>query len=203
MKHIASTTMGLVALAVLSTATIAQKPGADVQVVKEKAPGKAGAASIVTVTAAVESVDEKNRTLVLKGPRGNVFDLAVGPEVKNFAQIKAGDNLVVRYAQALTLELKKGGKALRSRTEDKGAATAQPGERPAAGAARKITVVADVTGVNTKAQTMTLRGPKRSVTIKVQDPEQLKQVKVGDQVEATYVEAAAISIEPVAKPAAK
>jgi hypothetical protein len=35
----------------------------------------------------------------------------------------------------------------------------------------------------------------------VQNPEQFKVVKVGDQVEVTYTEALALSVEPAPKPA--
>jgi hypothetical protein len=196
------TTLSLfVALAALAAApAAAQKPAAESMTVKGSTPGKATVANVAKISAWVESVDVANRLLVLKGPRGNVFDLAVGPEVKNFDQIRAGDYLVVRYAQALTLELKKGGAGIRSRTEGERGAVAEPGQRPAAGAARRVTVVADVTAVNKKQQTVTLRGPKRTVELKVRDPEQFKLIKVGDQIEATYTEAAAISIEPAKKP---
>lgn len=180
----------------------AQKPAAESVTAQGGAPGKAAAANVVRVTASVEAIDAANRVLTLKGPRGNVFDLAAGPEVKNFDKIRVGDYLVVRYAQALTLELKKGGAGIRSRTEGERSAAAEPGQRPAAGGARRVTVVADVTAKNAKQQTVTLRGPKRSVDLKVRDPEQFKLIKVGDQVEATYTEAAAISIEPAPKPAA-
>jgi len=48
-----------------------------------------------------------------------------------------------------------------------------------------------------------LRGPKRTVDLKLRDPEQIKLIKVGDQVEATYQEAVAVSVEPAKpKPAA-
>jgi len=111
--------------------------------------------------------------------------------------------VVVRYAEALTLELKKGGKELRQRSEREGSATAQPGERPGAVAGRQITVIADVTAVDRKKMIVTLRGPKRTVELKLRDPEQIKLVKVGDQVEATYQEAVAVSVEPAKpKPAA-
>lgn len=43
--------------------------------------------------------------------------------------------------------------------------------------------LADVTAVNTKRKTVTLRGPKRTVELKVRDPEQFKLIKVGDQAE--------------------
>jgi Cu/Ag efflux protein CusF len=158
---------------------------------------------VARITASVEAVDPANRTVTLKGPRGNVLTLPAGPEVKNFDQIKVGDRVVVRYVEALSLELKKGGAGIRERVESETGARAQPGERPAAGAARQVSVTADVVAVNPKRQTVTLRGPKQTVTLKVRDPKQLKLVKAGDQVEATYTEAAAISVEPAPKPAAK
>ena len=41
--------------------------------------------------------------------------------------------------------------------------------------------------------------PKQTVDLRIKDPNQLKLVKVGDQVEATYTEALAVSVEPAAK----
>ena len=76
------------------------------------------------------------------------------------------------------------------------------GDLPA-GSARQVTVIADVVAVNAKTQTLTLRGPKRTVDLRLRDPKQVKLVKVGDQVEATYTEALAVSVEPAPKPAAK
>jgi Cu/Ag efflux protein CusF len=55
-----------------------------------------------------------------------------------------------------------------------------------------------VIAVDEKASKVTLKGPQRTVDMKVNDPEQLKLIKVGDQVEATYTEAVAISLAPAA-----
>jgi len=189
----------VVLVAAASVPAFAQKPSADGATVIETTPGKGAATNVVRVTASVEAIDAANRVLALKGPRGNVFDLAVGPEVKNFDQIRVGDSLVVRYVQALTLQLKKGGSGIRERSERSDAVAAKPGERPAGAAARQITVVADVTAVDRKKMVVTLRGPKRTVDLKLRDPEQIKLIKVGDQVEATYTEAVAISVEPAPK----
>jgi hypothetical protein len=180
----------------------AQKPDAGGATVTKTEPGKGAAANVVRISASVEAIDAATRTLTLKGPRGNVVDLVAGPEVRNFDQIKVGDLVVVRYVQALSLELKKGGSAIRERSEKADAARAAPGASPAAGAARQVTVLADVVAVDAKTRTVTLRGPKRTVDLRLRDPEQIKLIKVGDQVEATYVEAAAISVEPARKPAA-
>ena len=74
---------------------------------------------------------------------------------------------------------------------------------PAGAAVRQVTVLADVIGVDPKKKTITLKGPKGNVvTLDVQNPDQFKVVKKGDQVEVTYTEALALSVEPAPKPAA-
>ncbi|MBK8524421.1 MAG: hypothetical protein IPL58_10125 [Betaproteobacteria bacterium] len=60
-------------------------------------------------------------------------------------------------------------------------------------------VIADVVAVNPKAQTVTLRGPKRTLELVVKDPETLKNVKVGDQVEGVYTEAMALTVSTGSK----
>ena len=181
----------------------AQKPEAAGGTVMETAPGKGTVANVAKITASVEAIDAAKRAITLKGPEGKVVTITAGPEVKNFDQIKVGDSLVVRYVEALSLELKKGGTALRERKDQDMGVSAKPGERPAAAVGTKTTVVADVIAVDPKKQVVTLRGPERTVDLKLRDPEQFKLVKVGDQVEATFTEAAAISIEPAPKPAGK
>jgi len=183
----------LIAALLGAAAALAQQPAPEA--------GPPAVASVVRITASVEGVDAANRTVTLKGPRGRVVTLPVGPEVQNLDQVKAGDIVVVRYLEALSLELKKSGPGIRERTETQTVAPAKPGERPAAAEARQLTVIADVVGVDPKRQLVTLRGPRRTVEVKVRDPNQLKLLKLGDQLEATYTEAAAISIEPAPKAA--
>ena len=185
---------------VLSLAAMPALAQSGAGTVTKTEPGKGATASVVRISASVEAIDPATRTLTLKGPRGNVVDLVVGPEVKRFDQIKVGDSVVVRYVQALGLELKKGGGGIRERKEKTDAAKTPAGKPPAVGVARQVTVTADVVAVNAKTQTITLKGPKRTVELKLRDPEQFKLVKVGDQVEATYVEAAAVSVEPAPAP---
>jgi Cu/Ag efflux protein CusF len=180
-------------------ATAQTQPSAAGAAVIASAPGKAAIGAVVTASATVTAVDKATRVVSLKGPKGNAFDITAGPEVRNFDQIKVGDELVVKYAEALTLELKKGGGAERSRTESTDAARTAPGAAPGAAAARQITVVADVTAVDAKTQTITLRGPQRTVELRVPDKKQFEGVKVGDQVEARYTEAVAVSMQPAKK----
>ena len=159
-------------------------------------PGVAGAANTVDITATITAIDAKTREVTLKGPQGREAVITAGPEVKNFAQMKVGDEVNVKYVEALTLELKKGGGGTVGRTEKAGAEAAKPGERPAGAAGRQVKVIADVVNVDTQNQVVTLKGPKRTVDLKVKDPQQLALIAKGDQVEATYTEAMAIAVSP-------
>lgn len=183
-------------LAVSAANTLAQQaqPGAEAAAVAGVGPGAAAAGEVVTVTAVVTAVDKASRTVTLKGPQGNTFRVVAGPEVRNFDQIKTGDELIVTHVEALTLELKKGGSGIRERVESETGGRAAAGDKPGAVAARRVTVVADVIAVNRRAQTVTLRGPQHTVDLRVKDPAQLKAIQVGDQVEATYTEGIAISM---------
>jgi hypothetical protein len=182
----------------------AQKPDVKGGSVVKSEPGKATVVGAVEISALVVAVDKASRTVTLKGPKGNVVDIVAGDEVKNFAQIKVGDYLFVRYMQSLSLELQKVKAGPSGIVEQSGMATAKPGERPAAVAGHEVTAIAKVTAVNKKASTITLKGPRgNSVTLDVKNPEQFKVVKVGDDILVTYTEAVAISVEPAPKPEAK
>ena len=164
-----------------------------------KAPGMAGAAQTVKLTATVTAIDNATRDVTLKGPQGNEVTLTAGPEVKNFASVKVGDQVNVEYVEALTLELKKGGGLVVQRTDKAGVAGAKPGERPAGVGGRQVTIVADVIGVDPAKQTVTLKGPQRTVELRIPDPEQFKRIAKGDQVEATFTQALAMAVVPAAK----
>jgi Cu/Ag efflux protein CusF len=156
------------------------------------------------LTAQVVGIDKATRTVTLKGPQGRVVDVVAGEEVKNFDQIKLGDFVVARYVESLTLALRKTRAAPGDVTVREEAGRAQPGERPAAAGARQVTALADVVAVDPKKSTITLKGPRgNTVTLNVQNRDHFKVVKQGDQVEVTYTEALALSVEPAPKPAPK
>ena len=163
------------------------------------APGKAGMAETIKVTATITAIDKATRDVTLKGPQGNEIIVSAGPEVKNFDQLKVGDQVNMNYIEAFTLELKKGGGMIVQRTEKADAAGAKPGEKPAGAVGRQVTVVADVVAVDPAKQTVTLKGPQRTVNLRIPDPEQFKRVAKGDQVEATYTQAVALTVEPAKK----
>jgi hypothetical protein len=192
----------LISAAVLSIAAgaaIAQTGGA----VVASEPGKVAMAETVNITATVEAIDKAKRLLTLKGPEGNSVVVQAGPAVKNFDQIKVGDKVAAQYIEALTLTLKPGGGAMREKIEREDAVAAKPGEKPGAAVGRQVTVIADVIAVDAKKQSIRVKGPQRTIDLKVRDPNQFKLIKVGDQIEATFTEALAIAVGPApAMPAA-
>ena len=111
-----------------------------------------------------------------------------------------GDIVTVVYVRALALELHKSvnGGALGQPITTEQSVRAKPGERPAGAMERSVNVTANVIAVDQKNKVVTLKGPNRTVELKVNDPAMLKDIKVGNQVDATFTEA--IGIEVTAAP---
>lgn len=183
------------ALVLFPLAVSAQQP-AVAEGLAAVGPGKFAGIVEATVSLLVESVDKASRTVVLKDADGKQMKIVAGDEVKNFDQIKAGDKVSIRYTQELVMEVKKGGGQLRERIDSSQQGAAAPGQRPAAFEAKEVAFVADVQQVDRKKQTVTLRGAQRTVTLKIRDPEQLKMINKGDQVEGVYSEAIAVAVTP-------
>ena len=195
--------LALLATAFAATA-LADEPGAKGGTIVASEPGRAAALRTVEISAQVVGIEKSTRTVTLKGPKGNVVDVVAGDEVRNFDQIKLGDFVFVRYAQALSLELRKTKAPAGDVTVTEGAARAQPGERPGVAGAREVTLIAEVVALDPKKSTITFKGPRGNVvTLDVLNPDQFKVVKKGDQVNVTYTEALALTIEAAPKPAQK
>jgi hypothetical protein len=64
-------------------------------------------AETIELTGNVESIDAKKRTIALKGAAGNVRTFKVDKAVKNFNQIKKGDQVVLRFTEAVALSVVK------------------------------------------------------------------------------------------------
>ncbi|MNJ99077.1 hypothetical protein D3C87_168500 [compost metagenome] len=194
--------IGITLLAASSVGQIAiaqDKPAAQPGVTEDlrvlKKPGTLGVGETVTTRGTITAVDQDARLMTVQRANGETVVVQVGKSVKNFAQVKAGDQIVYRQGEAVVLELKKKGDGIRERTETEGMKVAHPGEKPGVVVARQVQVVADVTAIDKKKGTITLRGVKETRTLKVKDPKALAKVKVGDQVEITYVEGEALSVE--------
>lgn len=205
MKIITTLTARLIAaliVGVVPLATQAQSAPAT-QAGVATAPGKVAGAATTEVTAKVVAVDPAQRTVTLQSASGKTRTIEVGDKVRNFDQIKVGDTVHAKYTQALALELKKGAASMAAPTEEHAITPAPaPGAKPGGTVARKVTATAEVIAVDPAKQTVTLRGPGgNEVDVEAQDPNQLQNIKKGDHVQVTYVEALAIAVKEA--PAAK
>lgn len=161
-----------------------------------KGPGEVAVADAIQIQGKVKSIDKQNRSVVVVGPQGNEVALALGPQARNFDQIKVGDLVTLTYVQALALDLRKsvnGGKLGQPIVSEE-AMRAPPGSKPAGAIERTVSLTANVMKVDQKNKTVTLKGPNRTVELKVKDPAVLQKIKVGDQVDATFTEAVAIEV---------
>jgi hypothetical protein len=151
----------------------------------------------VTATAIVTAVDLKNRLVTLRRSEGDTVTVRVGDEVRNLAQVKRGDRVVVVYYESIAFRVLKPGEAKASVTSNDDTLVAPLGQRPGAASARETTLVAKIVRLDRAKQQAVLRGPKgKLITVKVRNPEHFDKAKVGDSVEITYTEAFAIDVQP-------
>ena len=196
MLKVVSTMVAALAFAPAPHFAMGQNSSASGSMVISSEPGKAMVVQTVEATAIVTGIVKETRTITLKGPRRS-FDVVADDRVKNFDQIRVGQKVSVQYQRALSLELKK----LRGAVGASGSEImirAKPGEQPAGLVGRSITVLADVVAVDPKKNIISLKGPRGNIVdLQVQNPDQFKVVKKGDQVEAIYAEALAVAVTPV------
>jgi hypothetical protein len=184
------TAVGTLLLTGVATFAPAQSAGTTMV----SAPGKVMVKDEMTISATVTAIKAKERILTLKTVDGQVEDIVVGSEVRNFDQIKVGDLVKAKAFQSLTLELLKGGAGNPVRMEGADAARTKTGEKPGAMAAEKVVILADVVAVDRAAKTIDVKGPQRSMTLVISDPSQFAMIEVGDRIKGTFEVAVAVAV---------
>ena len=151
-----------------------------------------------STTATVVRVDQAKRHLVLKGESGMEFSIQVPESVKRLNEIKPGDKIKVDYYEAVALSLKKGGEGGAAGTE-RTLTERKAGKLPSGTVAHEQSGTVEVMKVDKDKNQVTVKRPNGNIdTIDVKDPDmqaQLSNLKEGDKIQATYTEAAAISVE--------
>lgn len=163
----------------------------------ETGPGWGVATTTTTVTARVAAIDAPSRRLDVLLADGRTLGLVAGREVRRLEQVRVGDVIDVAFVESLVLELRKGGGAAVARSEASDVRRGSSSLPPGAVRQSEVTIVADVVAIDPSAGTVTLRGPQATMALRIRDPRQLARVKPGDQVQATYTEAVAVSIDNV------
>jgi Cu/Ag efflux protein CusF len=177
----------------------ASSPAPAAPAAKAESKPAIGEARQLTVRGTISAIDKDNRTVTLKGPKGRTVTIEVADPAKLDA-LKVGDPVVGTYVEALAIEVKKAGSSAPGASMEERRVGSKPGENPAGAIGRQVTVTATITAVNTKAPSVTIKGPKGNVeTVKVKDAKNLANVKAGDLVEITYTQALAVALDKPTK----
>lgn len=161
------------------------------------------AAEVVVLTATVDSVDAKTRTVVLKNDQGQLAPMKIGKNVPDFANIKKGDIFVVEYAQAVAVGLVAAPKGTQPGVSATRAVKVQDAanKKPFAEETDTIYATAKIKSVDAKARTAVLSTPDGKV-LKVKVDKAvlgLENFKAGDEVLVEYVQDIAIGFVKPAK----
>ena len=153
----------------------------------------------ITATAVVESIDQATRTATLRTADGRALVVRAGPDVRNFDQVKAGDRLRVSFTDALAAEVIKPGSGVTSVTPSVSRAAA--GAMPSGSVSVATQGVVKVQSVDAASNRVTVTGADGvPLTLNVRDAQAqqfIRGLKAGDEVQLTYTESVAVSVEPV------
>jgi Cu/Ag efflux protein CusF len=158
----------------------------------------------VTETATVLHVDQSTRLVTLRDSKGNESTIKAGEHVRNLEKLKEGDEISVRYQQAISMEFFPAGSSEQPGVETQSNIDrADKGQKPGGTGERSVATTATIQAVDLKNYTVTLKGPDGNEhTFVVKDPARqakLSKLKVGDMVRITYMEALAVQVTPKAK----
>ena len=155
-----------------------------------------GAAVMV---ATVVSVDEKTRIINLVGPEGDYSTITAGPEVRNFDQIKRGDQIIASYYNGFAIGLGPEGSGVKDRLDAVSVDRAKKGEKPGVRVSKTIAAVGVVKAVNTQKRTVVLEGVNHTLALVVSEGVDISKIKVDQKVEALYIESYAVNLVPAPK----
>ena len=187
--------MAMIPALMLAFTGYAQSPTATA---KTKAkPGAEGAIEVgaITATSKVTKVDASNRTVTLTNEAGETNTYKLGKNVRNFDQIKVGDQVKATLLESVAVTVSKSNAA-----PDAGAhgvvAVAPKGAMPGVVMAKTRQITAKIVSVDPEARTVTVEGPMGGKpTIKVGPNVNLGELQAGDHVTLRMTDALAIRVE--------
>ncbi|WP_227244848.1 hypothetical protein [Paraburkholderia caribensis] len=202
-RMIKATTLAVAVIVSMSVAPWASaqtaQPASGVQeqsALAERVQALLATAPPVEIKARIAEIDRASRIITLHGPKGHDIDVAIGPQVENFNQLRVGDHVEVLYKNALLVSADKvadADKGIRKRVDSSVYQSTPSGYS----AARQIEVQATVLDMNASKREVRLRGAYQAVTLVVGPDIDFKTLKVGDTVHAVFVSAYATRVTPI------
>ncbi len=201
MKKTYATLMAITLMAVLSACATAKQeaPAApEVSVAAAKSADQPGGiiGQKVVTRVVVDSIDYKERTAVLRDSENKLHYFKAGPEIRNFPQLKVGDEVITEQTESVAILVDKpqgkpagGGAQVVKR--------APLGAKPGMEAVNVYEVTATVEKIDYKNRMITLKGPEGKFITTQVDPSltRFNEVKKGDMIYMQFTEGLAIRVE--------
>jgi hypothetical protein len=193
MKKKSITTLATIPALMLACAGYAAESTANP---KDK-PDAAGAIEVdaITATSKVTAVDSAKRTVTLTNEAGKSNTYKLGKKVRNFDQIKVGDQVKATLLESVAVVVRKSSSPPDA-AEGRLVAVAPKGAMPGVIMAKAREITAKIVSIDTQARTVTVEGPMGGKpSIKVGPKVNLNELQQGDDVTLRVTDALAISVE--------
>jgi hypothetical protein len=170
----------------------------------QAAPQPAVVAQTIERTAVIESVNVAERSLLLRGDSGAqtgvLATVRVGPQVRNLAQVRPGDRVVLTVTDSIAVSVARPADGEPATAEGETASRAPAGERPAASLNEGRRVRVRVDAVDAARNVVTFTEPDGvQRTVRVQNPRMqafLRGLSPGEQVDVVYLESVSLRVLP-------
>ena len=162
-------------------------------------PGSAYRSSLTKTKATVTAINAATREITIKGDKGPMTVVA-GPEVKNFDNLKVGDQVLMSYYQGILAQIVEGGKKLSDPAASGFTYGNSPGMKPAGGAGLSATETVKIQDINLPTNTVAYtRSDGTTQIVEAKTPEMqkfLRTLKPGQTVQVTITESVAAEVIP-------
>lgn len=187
--------MAIIPALLLAVVGYAQEPGATAKSIVKRGAEGAIQVGAVTKTWKVTAVDPANRTVTLTNEAGASNTYELGDRVRNFDQIKAGDEVKATLLESVAVAIRKSS-APPGMDERDTVAVAPKGAAPGVIMAKTKQITGKITSVDTTARTVTIEGPTSGTqTIKAAPDVKLDQFQTGDDVTLRVTVGLAVRVE--------
>jgi hypothetical protein len=151
--------------------------------------------TVLTIHGKIVGVNRLKKQVTLEGPEGRKVTLNV-MNPYNLQAAKVGEPFLARYYEIITIRKKKPGENVQSATLATGISTAKPGGVPGATREVQARLLVTVDAIDSAKGTVTVKAEDGSTqTVKARNPQNLKRLKVGDELVIGIYRAVAISLE--------
>jgi hypothetical protein len=151
--------------------------------------------SIINFSGKIVSVDVPKSLVTIEGPEGRKLTFQVlNPD--NLRAAKVGEPYNARFYEVTTIRKKKPGENLQGGSLSQGIWTTNPLGVPGGSRAAQVTLLVTVEAIDEANGTVTVKAADGTTeTVKAREPQNLKLLKVGDELVISLYEAVAISLE--------